>query len=406
MTTPIWKGDAPLVAQVRDANITGYDAGTTYKVTINGKTISTLGTGGSATTTATAFAILLNASTIPEFAAITWSTSTSHVIGAADDPGTQFSCTSSVSGGAGTMGAFSDTTANSGPADWSVASNWSTGAVPVNADDVVIDGNNPIYYGLDQSAVTLTSLTILNPKRRQIGLDEENAAGYTEYLPTHLKISATTITIRKGSKSGSGWIKLDTGSIQTALTIFDTGKSIDASAGLEGMLWKGTHAANVVNVLGGSLGIGVLAGDVATVVTLRKTDATVRCGSGCTLTTVTNEGRGALEIASAVTTLNVFPGSSSTLIVGAGAITTLNCYGTVDHQGTGTITTLNVGSTGNIDFDNAAAPITITNTNLYAKSQGSDTGKRIVFSNAFATPGCSLLDIKWDFGIGRTYLPT
>jgi hypothetical protein len=52
--------DALAVAQDRRATITAYDVATTYKVTINGKIVSVLGSGGTVTTTAVALAAALN----------------------------------------------------------------------------------------------------------------------------------------------------------------------------------------------------------------------------------------------------------------------------------------------------------------------------------------------------------
>src|ERR1044072_3073891 len=164
MADIILAGDVyPKVAQVRDANITAYDASTTYKVTINGRTVSQIGTGGTATTTATAFATALNASTIPEFAEITWSSSTSHVIGTCDTAGKTFVCTSSVSGGTGTFGSFSDTTSNDGP-EALTANNCkdaSSGVrgLPVNSDTFTLETlGSDLKYGLDAlSGVTLAA---------------------------------------------------------------------------------------------------------------------------------------------------------------------------------------------------------------------------------------------------------
>ena len=62
MATQIWFGVATAAAQISTVTIGTYDATTTYKVTIGGQTISTVGTGGTNATTATALKNLLIAS--------------------------------------------------------------------------------------------------------------------------------------------------------------------------------------------------------------------------------------------------------------------------------------------------------------------------------------------------------
>ena len=76
MATMRWKGAAQAVAQVTTVAITAYDATTTYKLTINGKTVST-SAAGSANATAAALVTAWNASTDPELAEVTASGSTS-----------------------------------------------------------------------------------------------------------------------------------------------------------------------------------------------------------------------------------------------------------------------------------------------------------------------------------------
>ena len=136
-----WRGDAVAVSQVSAVTLTGYDTGTTYKVTIGTKTVSVVGSGGSVNTTATALAAALNASTIPEFAEITWSAATATVSGTADTAGRSFTAVASVSGGTGTIGSFADTTANAGPNVWAAA-NFSGGVLPGSGDHVWFADNS------------------------------------------------------------------------------------------------------------------------------------------------------------------------------------------------------------------------------------------------------------------------
>jgi hypothetical protein len=74
--------------------------------------------------------------------------------------------------------------------DWDNEVNWSTGTVPVDSDDVILDaGSRDIVDGLNQSAVTLTSLTIRPGYTGSIGANG-----------TSLQISATTLSYSGGGE--------------------------------------------------------------------------------------------------------------------------------------------------------------------------------------------------------------
>ena len=145
MSVRYWLGTASAVAQVTDAGINAFDATSVYGITIDGETVSVQGLTDEQTTT-DALVVALNASTNPNFSQITWSRSgsagSSLVRGTSDVAGMPFTFTTYVNGGTGSWDAVSTSTANSGPNVWDVAANWSGGAVPVNADDVVISDSD------------------------------------------------------------------------------------------------------------------------------------------------------------------------------------------------------------------------------------------------------------------------
>src|SRR5438067_3371208 len=114
-----WKGTAASVAQVTTVTVGTYDAATTYKVTINGKTVSQVGTGGTNATTAAALQALLAASAEPEFTEVTWTVASNVVTATAATKGKPFTLTTAVSGGTGTISQATPT-ASSGPNDYSV----------------------------------------------------------------------------------------------------------------------------------------------------------------------------------------------------------------------------------------------------------------------------------------------
>src|SRR6185369_11363014 len=95
-----------------------------------------------------------NASTNSLFTGITASATATTVVLTSDTAGIPFYCTVSTTetgGGGADAQTFSraSTTANAGPNDWNTDANWSTGAKPVNSDNVFFRNNAvDVKYGL------------------------------------------------------------------------------------------------------------------------------------------------------------------------------------------------------------------------------------------------------------------
>src|SRR5258708_1374747 len=119
-----WIANALAVKQVYTIQVTAYDVGTTYKVTINGKVVFTIAAGG-VNATATALQVALAASTIPEFLEVTWTVATDTVTGTAVTAGKPFTAVGAASGGTGTV-SVTAVTANTGPNNWDNTANWDT----------------------------------------------------------------------------------------------------------------------------------------------------------------------------------------------------------------------------------------------------------------------------------------
>ena len=311
-----FRGDAPPTAQVDTLTIGGtVEADDIFKVTINGKTVQAAAGAATAAAAATALYTALAASTIPEFAEITWANPSSGVITATGaDDGTPFTLTVSTTeagGGAADDQAFgrTATTAPTGPNYWSEAKNWSDGSIPANSDEVdLINCETDILYGLDQNGVTLARLTRHASFKGKVGLPDINEtdanATYREYRDKELKISVTRLDIHE---STAGRFRINLGSVQAAATIFGTGDSDESDAGIGAVQLRGTHASNVVEVYKGTVDIAMGSGEAATCNPLRigwvdsqENDAVVRCGAGCTLTSVEKDG-GELHTYGAVT---------------------------------------------------------------------------------------------------------
>lgn len=289
---------------------------------------------------------------------------------------------SEVTAGTGTA-TLASVTAASGQGFYDNANNWTEGSVPGASDAVYLDGESAsIKYGLGNAGATLTSLMIAASYTGEIGLPKRNAIGYSEYRADYLAADCSLTRIGYGEGSGSGRIKLDNGSVQTALEIAKTNQSLD-EFGLPAVLWVGTHASNTVELRGGSFGAAVHGGETATIATYRQSGGSSVLGVGCGLTTVLVEG-GTLEINSAVTTLTITGGTVTTY--GSGAITTVNLTGgRLNSNSSGTIGTLNIGGgseTVVIDFSGDSTPRTVTTTNAKPRAMIVQTPGVVTWTNA------------------------
>ncbi|MGH9931695.1 MAG: hypothetical protein ACREA9_21035 [Pyrinomonadaceae bacterium] len=260
MAIPNWLGRALARAQLDTITFAlTWAASDTATVTINGKSITYTAVGSSTTTAATALYTLLAASTITEFAAITWANPSNGVITATGTTaGVPFTLVASeVTAGNGTCAGVT-TTAATGPNHWNNANNWDTGTVPVNGDTANVDlAIASIFWGLDQSAVTLASLNITTSSFTQntLGLPRVNSSGYTEYLDQYLKISATAHRINTKSPR----VKVNFGTVVTTGEVQDTGSPPDGTT--PAVLLLGTNTSNVFDVVQGTVGLAYYDGE-------------------------------------------------------------------------------------------------------------------------------------------------
>lgn len=387
MATKYWLGTADGVAQIDTVQITAFDAATTYELTINDFVVSVIG-NTSANQTATDLKDEWNNSTNPYFKEVTATVSTDTITLTADTSGAPFTATSSVSGGTGTIGAVTNTTASAGPNDWSTANNWSDSTVPVSTDTVIIRDNAiNIAYGLAQSAVTLTELIIDKTYTGKIGLDYRvfatNAAASTtdlteeEYRTIYLEISATDLKIGQsfgsGSPTGSSRLMIDLGSNVSTVEIFDTANT-SSETGRQAVRLKNVNASTNIFVRSAPGGVGLAAeipNEVSTVSKISISDVTsatrVQLSSGVTITTFEqNGGDNVLQAAATITTVKVNGGTLQT--EGDYTITTLTINdGTVNANHTKdagiAITTLNLNG-GTIDSTESNIARTWTTVNL------------------------------------------
>lgn len=367
MVTKYFRGDALAVAQVNTVTPATITVGNDFTVTINSKSITFRATAATVANVTAGLVAAIAASTIPEFLEVTATDSTTHVTLTATTAGKPFIQTSSAAVGAGTgtpTNTTATTTVSSGPNHWDTLANWSDGALPANTDTVIVENSNvDILYGLAQSAVTLTLLDIKASYTGKIGLPRHNGS-YYEYRDQYLAISTTTLKVGDGTGDGSGRIKINTGSVQTSVTCLYTAAS--AEQGVESFIWKGTHASNTVQVTRGNMGVAIFTSETATIATLKvgyqqsvQSDASVRCGSGTSLTTIDKSG-GLLAISSDCTTIIQTDGTLKAIGDGIDVTTVKNEGGTFQYASNGVIGTLITANNAVSDFNGDLRAKTVT----------------------------------------------
>lgn len=386
-STIVWRGDAPVVRQVDSFTPTVVNS-ETYEITINGKSVSyAADSGTTAQEIVEGLQAALAASEIPEFAEITWTEDDAVLYGTGPDTGKPFTATASGTGSADLTRAA--VTVASGP-NRVVAANFDGAALPANGDTLVVqDSASSLLYSLDAlSAVTLAALNILADfsNSGQIGLPQNNvdADSYYEYRPRYLAVGATLCTIGDGLGQGSGRIALNFGSVQTLAQVIKTGNPADQDYGAVQLL--GTNASNELRVFGGSVDIAMGPAEVSTFATITASGGVVRCGAGCTLTTIEANGNAVIEVRSAATTITT-QGNGIVRKIGSGVVGTINVDGgNVEYSAAGTITTLVVRAGKTFDASKLTTAVTITNSTAYAGARILDPNGKLTFTNATSCP--------------------
>ena len=272
--------------------------------------------------------------------------------------------------------------------DWTNTANWSTGSVPATGDTVyILSGAQQIITNLNQSSVTLAALYIGQGFTGAIG----SASAYLQIGATLCYIGVPITGPSQGN--GSGRVKIDFGSVQTAVLVQNTSNST-TDAGLEPVRLIGTNASNAINVLSGTVGIGTTyPTESTTVATVGVTGGTVNLGFGVSWTTANVSTGGRINTNTAGTTLTVGSGGTATTN-GSVAITTVNVTGTanLNHRASTMSTTINVFA-GNCNFSGNPATSTVTTLNFYGGSQvnvSPANPTHITFTNLVIKAGGSL----------------
>lgn len=392
MALNIWRGNSPSTQQVCTATPANVEVGDVFTLIItddNGNTGSVEFTATAATVANVTAGLTAawNASTHPLITPITAVDGATLVTLTADSAGIPFALTSTaVNGGAADTQtlAIATTTANSGPYDAGLASNWSLNAVPVNTNDVTFPAGAPsCLYRLNLSAVTAAAIKVEEGYTGSIGR-VANGWMYT------LRLACTSISIR-----GSG-----------SLVAFDIGASaVPVYVDHEGS--AGTTGRNCVNVLGsaitnvyveqGDVGIATYPGQTATITgTFGINSGTLAIGTGVTVAGTTLYCRGS-TVHSWVSVPTIHVLQAAHFYQDAGNYTTATIYGfTPDYPSTGgTLHPINSGTYATtttyhgatIDNRDNLQTKTFTTTTHYGDCVVYDPASRITWTNVPSKPG-------------------
>jgi len=304
-------------------------------------------------------------------------------------------------------------TASAGPNDVSVASNWSTASLPASGDTLILDGSissSSLLYGLSSlSSITLANLNIYGTFTGTVGLPDRNTLGYYEYRQKFLQIGASSVSIGANGGNGSGRIRLNLGTVQTAISCYSTANSLDT--GLPALQILATNSANTLYAYQGTIGLAFQAGQTSTFATVNinyasnpATDVNLFGGAGLTLTTL-NMFAGNATLQAGATTITANNGIC--FVLGSGSVTTATLDGgTLEWYSSGTITNLNIGPSGTADFSLDSRPKTVTNCTLFKGCTLTDPNKVVTFTNGISLNQCRFGEVTVDLGENRTFALT
>ncbi len=405
-----WQGGATAVRQITNAVFASFNVGSTRTITIGGITMSNGVDATDLATTLTNFATYLNSSTggsaHPYFAAITWTSDATHIIGTADTGGVPFVMTAATTGTGATSNTVTTTTACAGPNDWSTIANWYTAlgtpssALPASGDTVIFANNSVnVCWGLSTGVTGVTLIRQELTYTGKIGLDYKSFAtssdgatvntSYPEYRQLYAAIGCVSYRHGDnptfGSAAGSSRSLWDFGTttactmdiINTCANSSETNRPCLRLLGV-----KSTHSLNVRSAPGGVGIANEVPAEVSTmIVNVADTTSTSKVVTGPGFTLITWSQSGGNNVLASNATMPTITVTGGTLrLEGTGAITTLNCYsGTVNANSSGTVATINLQG-GNCSMFGSSVGRIVNTLNLYPDGSFSYDPAVITFS--------------------------
>ena len=410
MADKYWQPKAEAVKQVSTVQVTGFDATTTYALSVNGVAVaSVLGTTD-ANGTASALSTAWNNANHVYATGITASVSTDTVTLTADEFEVPFTVVSSDTGGSGTIGAVSTTTAATGPHTLNEAENWDGEALPVN-DDVLFfrDSTQNICWGLESLTTTGHTVHIEASFTGKMGLNRSafatSADGETvesaapEYRPLYMQLDIARLEIGAhagpGSPGGSPRIMVDNDRASASQTVIHSSATVSSETGKPPVRLLLAHSGADIDARNGQVGIAVdEPGETSTVGDIVSREAGVFTGDGVTLTNYTQHGGTSLLNLGAATLTLALVHDGLLTIEGGQAITTLRVTGgEAVCNTTGTVSTC-THEGGRVDYSQGAEARTVTNHQLFRGATLITNDDVVTITNLLEPDGPSVIAVS------------
>lgn len=410
MADKYWKPKAIAVAQVATVQVTGFDASTTYKLTVAGVDLVSEPGTTNADTTATNISNAWNNSTHPYATGITASVSTDTVTLTADVAEVPFTVTSSVSGGSGTIGSVTTTTSPTGPHTLDDATNWDGQTLPSSSDTIIFrDSSINVSWGLDGLSTTGHTLKIEQSYTGRIGLDWRAVAtsadgattdtGAQEYRAVYMQLDCSRIEIGDhqgiGNPGGSQRCLIDNDRAGSSQTVIFRTNANGSENGKPPVRLKFANAGADIDVRSGVVGVAVdIPGETSTVGDVIVRAGQVVLGDGVTVTNWTQHGgNNHITLGGATLTQALVHGGALN-IDGDQAITTLKVTGgEVICNTTGTVTT-STHEGGIIDYSVSGEARTVTTHQLFRGATLRTDDDVVTITNLLEPDGPSTISVS------------
>jgi hypothetical protein len=410
MATKYWEPKAIAVAQVDTVQVSGFDATTTYILTVNGvDLVSELG-DTDANTTATNIAAAWEASAHPYATGITATAATDTVTLTADVAEVPFTVSSSVSGGAGTIGAVTSSTAPTGPHTLDEADNWDAETLPANDDTIVFrDSDVNVAWGLDGLSTTGHTTKVEQSYTGRIGLDWRGVAtsadGATtdtnapEYRPIYMTLDCSRIEIGDhqgiGNPGGSQRCLIDNDRASASQTVIYRTNNNGSENGKPPIRLKFANASADIDVRSGVCGVAIdIPGETSTIGDVIVRAGQVILGEGVTVTNWTQHGGNNHINLGAATLTQALVHGGTLVIDGDQAVTTLKVTGgTAVSNTTGTITTA-THEGGTIDYSVSGEARTVSTHQLFRDATLKTDDDVVTITNLLEPDGPSTISVS------------